>query len=562
MVEFLLRVSGRKLALPLLLAAATVALFAACSDSGSSEPKFALHVENDGIFRGRLIKAWVDLRDGQWGRTDVAWRTGRGTVVQRTRLFEGDSTTGGRLLADTVWIEWNRLPPVLLDTLDNSADTTVTNVDTLFIDTLAVVVEDQESAPFVVEVRNILPQIDSVLVGEWRGSVVDSLVRLSAHPGQVVQFSFKLSDAYSEAASPAFTFPEGYEIRELFRSDTMMTFTWAAPDTLVNDTALLELRDTGGHGTRVYRLRFMTYSETGSVWVSTSTDLVKVASDGTEILRIADAFTQIAKLALDANREYLWVADRGAGSLTLVGASGGIRMVDSSSFNQPTTLAVDVQSGFLWIGDLATGNLGRLRRYELGTGDSLTLTATILGEVGPVTALSIDQYEADRAWYVAPEGDYLARITDGSRDTLYGSLGINRPEFLEWDAAASRLWMADSNALYLIDSTGAVRATVHGFTKVGGLSAGGGSACISDVRSGRVVRFPSTITGTHDIEDGQVTTGFASPQGTGIFLADGSCWVADTEAGSLVRLDSHGTETNRLGGLDQPKALAVHQGVE
>jgi hypothetical protein len=483
-------------------------------------------------------------------------------VVQRTRLFEGDSTTGGRLLADTVWIEWNRLPPQLLDTLDNSADTTVTNVDTLFIDTLAVVVEDQESAPFVIEVRNILPQIDSVVVGEWRGGVVDSLVRLSAHPGQVVEFSFKLSDAYSDAASPEFTFPEGYEIRELFSSDTMVSFTWAAPDTLMNDTALLELRDTGGHGTRVYRLRLLTYSETGSVWVSTSTDLVKVASDGTEILRISDAFTQVSKIAIDANREHLWVTDRGAGSLTLVGASGGIRLVDSTTFNQPSVVAVDVQSGFLWVGDLAAASAGRLRRFDQGGGDSLTLTATITGETGPVAALSIDQYEADRIWYAVPEGDYLARATDGSQDTAYGSLGINRPEFLEWDAAASRLWMADSNALYLIDSTGTIRATIHGFTKVGGLSAGGGSACISDVRSGRVVRFPSTITGTHQLEDGQVTTGFASPQGTGIFLADGSCWVADTEAGSLVRLDSHGTETNRLGGLDQPKVLAVHQGVE
>lgn len=539
-----------------------VMLLMMVSCSGGADEGQGIHVKTDfkeSSYMGGLVKAWVGLK-GQGlviGQEElINWKVGKGRISQRTTVV--DPVDSISILSDTIWFEWNLAPPLTLDT--SMVDSINTTPDSLYLDSVAVDVDGNHSEWMIFNIQNILPELDSLYLGGVISGIRDSIIKLYGHPGQMVEFSVTTKDAFVEDLSPRFEFEDVPGLRQI-ASDSGYTFRWQAPDSIVDDVFDFKVRDESYSGSRVYQMRMITYKETGSVWVGASDDLIKVSSTGSEIFRIQGQFQEISDIAVNPNRIYIWVIDRGTNSLYRFSNAGELIYSDSSNFIQPTALGIDVQSGALWVADLPNSSSGRIRKFDPTSLAEVTEVNSIADQTGPITGLTIDQFENDLMMYVAPEGDYITLVRDGVEDTTFTDL-VNRPQHIAYDAQNGTAWVADSSHVILIDTLGVVQATIQGFEFISGLSAANGEVCIADARADEIIRFTSKISGNRQKGDGIVTGGFNTPADVALSYSDNACWVADSESGSVVKVDSDGNSLLRVIGMAQPKTIAVHQGIE
>lgn len=545
---------------PLGILIALMMLLSSCSQGTESEGNLVIQTDfSADQYMGGLVKAWVNV--GSFGITLdqddlINWKVGKGEISKRVSVVsEEDSIT---IVSDTIWFEWNVAPPLTLDSTE--IDSVTFDIDSVYLDSVAVDIEGRHSDWMIFNIQNVLPKLDSLYLGGVISAIRDSVIKLYGHPGQLVEFSVTTSDAFQEGLAPRFEFEDVPGLKQI-ASDSGYTFKWQAPDSIVDDVFDFKVRDESYSGSRKYQMRMITYKETGSVWVGASKDLVKISSTGSEIFRIENQFQEIADISVNPNRIYMWVVDRGQNTLYRFSNSGEMVYSDSATFTQPTAMGVDVQSGALWVADLPTSDAGRIRKFDPTAIDELTEVASITDQTGPITSLTIDQYQNDLMFYVVPEGDYISLVRDGALDTNFQDL-VNRPQQISYDAQNGMAWISDSSSVILIDTLGAVQATITGFNFISGLSAGNGEVCIADARGDEIIRFTSTISGNRQKDDGIVTTGFNTPAGVALSFADNSCWVADSESGSVVKVDTDGNINLRVTGMDQPKTIAVHQGVE
>lgn len=509
-------------------------------------------------YQGGLVKAWVNVSSFGLNSDQedlINWKVGKGRVSRRsTALNTSDST----IASDTIWFEWNVAPPLTLDSTE--VDSVTYTVDSVYLDSVAVEIEGLHSDWMLFNIQNVLPMLDSLYLGGVISAVKDSVLRLYGYPGQLVEFSLTLKDPFMEELAPRFEFEDVPGLRQI-NSDSGYTFRWQAPDSIVDDVFDFKVRDESYSGSRIYQMRMITYKETGSVWVGASKDLIKVSNTGSEIFRIENQFQEISDMTVNSNRIYMWLVDRGQNALYRISNSGEIVYQDTALFTQPTALEIDVQSGALWVADLPTSDAGRIRKYDPVAIDQLTEVSAISNQTGPITSLTIDQFENDLMMFLAPEGDYISLVRDGVLDTTFAGI-VNRPQHITYDAQIGMAWVADSSSVILIDTVGEVQATITGFEFISSLSSGNGEVCIADARGDEIIRFSSNISGNRQKGDGVITPGFNTPADIALSYIDNSCWVADSESGSVVKVDTDGNIALRVTGMAQPKTITIHQGVE
>lgn len=528
-------------------------------------------------YRGGLFKVWVTLENPVNAISDIRWKTGKGDIAYRTASGEGS------IISDTVYLHWESLPKEIvdIDTIEvepNPKDTTQKEVtyryDTTYhyFDTLSVVISGEEHDIGVVEIFNILPKIDSLSLGGI-SQVGDSTLTLAVHPGERMEIKILFSDAFNKTY-PVQTvdWPEGigtFELKQ--KSDSIWTWNWNAPNQLLDTVLELEITDKGGYGSRIYRLHFISYDESGSAWVVSGTDLVKFSPEGTEVARIIGKFKEISDLVLNSNSTIsnkLWAVDLAANSISRYDAYGRLEASDSASFKSPFSVAVDVETRLVWVSSLAasTGDTlqSKVQRYTI-SGATLTAFGTAYTLPGSVKGLSVDQFEQAVAWFVSPEEDFVGYVRSGAANaTMFRGdpYRFNRPSQVSWDAVSGKAWIADSSRVVVLDTAGNIIASVTGFKFANSLSAAGGVCWVTDIMSGTVYQFPMSLTGVRTVNDGLAVGGFIAPASVSTFSADQGAWVSDKAAGEVVRLDANGNRIASGTGLTLPTMIRVHQVIE
>ena len=529
-------------------------------------------------YHGGLFKVWVTLDEGVSGEDNVRWKTGKADIAIRNNTTDAN----GLIASDTVYLHWESLPDsvLILDTTitatsDSTADTTV---DTTYeyLDSIAVVIDGEESLVEAVEICNILPKIDSVWMGGI-GQIGDSTITLAVHPGERMELAFRFTDAYN-TAYPVQNIAWPDEIGSLAvtqQLDTMWTWTWDAPNSLMDTLLPLVLTDKGGYGTREYSLHLVVYNEAGAAWTVSGNELVKFSPGGSEVARVDGGFQEVSEIVVNSNSTVsnkVWVLDAGIGASAIYqfDTYGRLVWADSTTLNSPYSLAVDVESRLLWVSDLASVSgdtlYSSIHRFNLNGSDSvLQEVGTAFSVPGPVRGLSVDQYECTFVWFVSPEMDFVGYIRTGDSTTRIFADSVyafNRPTAASYDATTGLVWIADSSRVLVMDSAGNVQATITGFTNANSLSAAGGVCWVADIVAGVVYRFAGTLTGSRSISDGLAVDGFIEPASVSTYAADQGVWVADKGAGEVVRLDVSGSRLSGGSGLTLPTLVRVNQVIE
>lgn len=554
------RITSQMLLLLLLVSA----LLGACSRSSSDAGVVHSQV-SDGKYRGGLYKLWVDLETPVGDETQIRWKTGKADIAQRGLYRDA----GGLIHSDTVYLAWERLPKPIIRLDSTKIDSVNWKVDSVYIyrDTLAVVIDGEESAPIVVEILNILPRIDSLIVGGIAQDG-DSILVLAAHPGDRIEIEMPFSDAYNDKFRPQVEWPEIGGLVTRLQSDSLWKWEWSVPNDSYMDTTLqLRIFDTGGYGDRFYDVHLVVYTEYASAWVASGNQLVKYSPDGAEVARIDDSLKEVSDIVLNSNNHRLWVLDRSANALHYYDAFGKTIYEDDSTFDTPLSIAVDVESGYLWVSDIvdptASVLKSRVGRYML-SGSKLVAVGTPISLEGPIRGLSIDQFQRDLIWFVSPESDFVGFIRDGAdsakifADSIYN---FNRPTMVSFDPIKGVAWIADSSRILGIDTAGNLRASVVGFGFANCVSAAGGYVWVTDMLKGLVYRFDGGMTQTNVTASGGIA-GFLAPSAVSAFGRDGGAWVSDQGAGRVVRLDASGAWTASGTGLTLPNLIRVHQVIE
>jgi len=522
----------------------------------------------DGLYRGGLYKVWVKLGEPVGSIDQIRWKTGSSNIAQRGTLLDEN----GLIAVDTVYLAWEQLPKPFVRIDSVRIDSTRWKVDSVYFyrDTIAVVVDGVETEPMVIEILNILPRIDSMVVGGV-SQEGDSVLVLAAHPGDRLLIEMPFSDAFNSKYRAQVEWPEIGGLVTKQQSDSLWIWEWTVPNESYMDTTLqLRIFDTGGYGDRFYDLHLVVYTEFASSWVASGNNLVKFSPDGAEVARIDDSLSEVSDLVLNSNTHKMWVLDRAANALHYYDTFGKELYSASDVFQSPLSIAVDVESGYLWVSDIEdpTADIlqSRVGRYMLSGGE-LVEVGTSYTLAGPIRGLSIDQFQRDLLWFVSPESDFVGYIRDGAATArvfndraLYA---FNRPTMVSYDPVYGVAWIADSSRVLAIDTAGNLRASVVGFGFANSVSAAGGVCWVTDVQAGVVYRFNGNLTGTNlSVGSGIAVSGFLAPTSISAFARDGGAWVSDQGAGRVVRLDASGAWIASGTGLKLPNIIKVHQVVE
>lgn len=525
-------------------------------------------------YKGGLFKVWVTLKEPVATEADVRWKTGKGDIAERFSVG-GE----GAIESDTVYLHWETLPKVTVEietTLvkeeGDSVGTEVYDTAYHYFDTISVVISGEEHEVGVVEIFNILPKIDSLLIGGIP-QPGDSTLTLAVHPGERMEVEMRFSDAFNtNYPVQSVQWPEGMgTFEQKSRNDSVWVWIWNAPNALMDTVLPLIIADKGGYGDRRYRLQLVIYDEAGSAWVVSGTDLVKFSPQGNEVARIAGKFKDVSDLVINSNSTItnkLWVVDIAQDMLARYDAYGRPERIDTGSFDSPFSVAVDVETRLVWVSQWGSTSgdtlFSKVQRYTLGD-SGLTIFGSSYTIPGPVKGLSVDQFEQAVAWFVSPEEDFVGYIRSGSASARIfqgATYRFNRPSQVSWDAVSGRAWISDSSRVVVLDTAGTIVASITGFQFANSLSAGGGVCWVSDILRGSVYQFPMSLTGTRTVGDGLRVDGFISPASVSTYTADQGVWVSDKAAGEVVRLNGSGARIASGTGLTLPTLIRAHQVIE
>jgi DNA-binding beta-propeller fold protein YncE len=549
-----------------------LSLLSACGEDPSlpnSQISAAKNNGVEGVFSGGLYKVWATINEDNT-IDDVKWRTGSARVSKHTTVI--DST--GKVTSDTLWLEWNQLPPLHLDSTEipstkTGADTGKAaakqyKYDTTYFDTVAFFLKNTEQGRFAIQITNILPKIDSVLVGSMMVTPInDSIIVLAGHAGEKLQFEIKMSDAF-KLWRPVIKFPRNSQVNQI-GPDSLYRFYWVTPDTLSSDTLEFEVADERSPTGRKYKLVRVSFSESGSLWVSSLDGVSKVAETGQTLFTLTEKFGEVSDMSINPQGDQIFIADRGKNKVVKYSLYGLRIAKDSVSFRQPSALIWDLDARSIWIADKISDVEGQIRLFDLSASDtSMKALVTVNKISGPVNSISYNQYHKDELLFVASKTNLFSRIKLGKQDTSFKSdAKFDRPLHVSWDPSGNRIWVADSAHVYLLDTNGVVRGSISGFSFVGGLSAGAGTVCVADTRAGKVYRMESDLVQNIKVGDGVlVNSGFIAPLSVSVRLTDGACWVADPESGSLSLIDRKAELVTRILGFNRPKVVRVNNKIE
>ena len=503
-------------------------------------------------YNGGLFPVWIVLNEPVKDANAISWKTGSSSIAYRKQARDANRL----ITADTAFLYWDEPPPELKVEGDN--DTAYYYRDTIFA-----IVNGMESLPIVIEVKNILPRITSLSINGLK-QPGDSLLTIAAHPGDRLEISISLEKPFNNAFKPEITMPRTMNgLRLKSKSDSLWVYEWSVSNDIIADSSgYLKIKDSGGHGERLYKVHLIVYTESGSVWVASEKELVKYSPTGVEITRISENFNFISALAINSNNGRLFVTDQSKNSFTVYDTYGKQLYKSEDLFKTPTGVVVDVvEGGYVWVADE-----NGLRGFKF-TGDSLNSAAAISHSIGPIKGLAANQFHSGLVWFTIPQSDTVGYVENAT--LKYTPNAWNRPEAISLDRQSGITWVADSSRVLGIDASGKVLANIKNFGFVSSVSASNGNVWASDILQGKVYRFSGPFRGSDRDTNLTIINGvaadykFLSPISvSALFTADGGAWVIDKEAGRAVRLDSLGKVKAYGTGLKLPNLSVTLQKVE
>jgi len=562
---------------------ALLVFLSSCSREGS-EPLWEAQSVMGNEYKGGLFPVHITLKDPVNNADRISWSTRYARIAYRKQAINSKK----QITADTAFLYWETPPPVFekIDSVKikkDKKDTTVSwEIKTTYYyrDTVFAIVNGaKESLPIVIEVKNILPRIKNIIIGGI-SKPGDSLLTIAANPGDKLEIQLILEkpfkNPFNNPLHPEIEMPQILRRDKgnlILRSendktgdDSVFVYEWTVPTKEISDSSeYLKIKDSGGHGERLYKVHLVVYTECSSVWVAAENELVKYSPTGIEVARINKAsgadFNSISDIAVNSKNEKLFVVDESKSSFSIYNNYGKELYIDTSFFQLPSSVAVDLDGNYVWIADaknqIDTTYKARLRRFSL-ISDSI-LFATVGYDIsGPIKGLSINQFHSDFVWFAIPKRDTIG-FTKGVPDSIrFIKNTWERPSMISHDPSNGIAWIADSSRIVAIDINGKIMAIIRGFGFVSSVSANNGSVWASDILTRKVYRFKGRpFTGTTQdttltVINGRIIDGFMAPVSVSAYIADGGAWVIDKEAGMAVRLDSNGTRIASGTGLKLP----------
>ena len=557
--------------------AALLVFLSSCSREGP-EPVWEAQSFMGNEYKGGLFPVYITLKEPVDNANRISWSTRYARIAYRKQAVNSKE----QVTADTAFLYWETPPPIFVkidsiqikkdkkDTVVSwKVDTTIYYRDTVF----AIVNGAIESSPIIIEVKNILPRIKSLIVGGI-SKPGDSLLTIAANPGDKLEIRLLLEKPFKNPFNKAFH-PE-VEMPPLMGNpilrsendktgdDSVFVYEWTVPTKGISDSSeYLKIKDSGGHGERLYKVHLVVYTECSSIWVAAENELVKYSPAGTEVARISANFNSISDISVNSKNGKLFVVDESKNSFSIYNNYGKLLYdkTDTSLFKLPSSVAVDLDGNYVWIADakssIDTIYKARLRRFSL-ISDSILLTTVNYDSIsGPIKGLSINQFQSDFVWFAIPKRDSVG-FTKGIPDSIrFMSNTWDRPSMVSPDPSNGMAWVADSSRIVAIDTSGTILAIIKGFGFVSSVSANRGNVWASDILSGKVYRFKGPFRGSSQdmnltVINGMVIDGFIAPISVSAYIADGGAWVIDNQAGEAVRLDSTGTRIASGTGLKLP----------
>jgi len=566
------------------LAALLVFLYS-CSRE-SPEPLWEAQSLFGNEYKGGLFPVYITLNEPVDNANSIRW----GTRYARIAYRKQGINLKDQIIADTAFLYWETPPPVFekLDSTKIKTDTAVTwKVEKTYYyrDTIFASVNNIESSPIVIDVKNILPRIKSITVGGIKKNG-DSLLTIPANLGDKLIISLELEkpfeNSYNKAFHPIVTMPPLMgNPRLISENGLIFDYEWTVPNKEISDSSgYLKIEDSGGFGERLYKVYLVVYTESGSVWVASDKELVKYSPAGAEVARISGSFNSISDISVNSNNGKLFVVDEFKNTFSIYNNYGKQLYNNTNQFKLPSGIAVDVEGNYVWIADvkvpsssssLSSSSISpvteaRLRRFMLMS-DELSATSIDYETSGPIKGLSINQFQSDFVWFTIPKSNKVGFTKEPPKlEFMEPQLIWNRPSMVSLDPSNGTVWIADSSRIVAIDPNGKVLANINGFGFVSSVSASKGNVWVSDILNCKVYRFKGPFTGAEEditsIVMGMAVDGFIAPISVSAYIADGGAWVIDKEAGMAVRLDSLGNKIASGIGLKQPILGKTLQKVE
>jgi len=501
---------------------------------------------------GGLFPVYITLERPVDSAGSISWKTSCGCA--RVAYRKQGINSKNQIIADTAYLFWETPPPEKYDSTQTKKDTVVSwKIDTTRYDTVyAIVNNTYKSSPIIIEVKNILPRIKSLII-EGISKPVDSLITIAAHLGDVLTIQLILEKpwkySFNKDIVPNVEMPPrmGGKPKAEQVNDSLFVYKWEVPNEIISDSSgYLKITETGmSSGERLYKVHLVAYTEEGSVWVASDTVLVKYSPAGTEVARIKGDFNSISDIYVNTKR--LFVTDESKNSFSIYNSYGKLLYRDTSLFKLPSGIASDLAGHYVWVADAknpsATVFEARLRRFSL-ISDSLVPANLEYEMSGPIQGLSINRFQSDLVWFTTPKRDTVG-FTRGIPDSIkFIPYTWKYPFMVSHDQSNGLTWVADRSRIVAIDTSGTVWANIMGFSSVSSVSAGRGNVWVSDTLSRKVYLFKGPFNDSQNINStisiGTPIDGFIRPISVSAYFAEGGAWVIDKEAGMAVRLDSLG----------------------
>jgi DNA-binding beta-propeller fold protein YncE len=270
-------------------------------------------------------------------------------------------------------------------------------------------------------------------------------------------------------------------------------------------------------------------------WVADANtgDLIMLSHDGLhEILR-TPAFGQPLRLQIDAKRGYVWVLDRFSGAFGRV-AMDGRRSLNGKRIFGPWDLAIDQADGSVWVADSSANGNGLMKF------DSAGALIKSLESYKKLVALAVHPQTAD-LWALDRAASRVLIFSRTGELRRAASVALQRPTDIDIDARSGKIWIADGQRVLRLNANGnEEQLNTVAFRLAYRLAADentGGCWLIdysTAIRASDIIKLSATG------ETLFTSKGFDLPENLAVNPYDGSCLVADSGNGRVVRLAAGG----------------------
>lgn len=248
------------------------------------------------------------------------------------------------------------------------------------------------------------------------------------------------------------------------------------------------------------------------------------------------------------SRVIAWTADANRGSLIRLSADGREIAGEQPAFGQPAHLAVDRDRDLVWVTDF---DGGRVVVYNPSFGSRVAVP----GFVSP-NVVAIDP--ADGSGWITDYDNDVARhvLPSGSPGTPSSIGGLDHPLGIDVDPRSHEVWVCErgANRVRRFRSDGVENGSVSvtSPSRVAVDSANGG-AWITSFEGHQLVHVDAAMIVRHTL------TTFRGPVGVAVDPRAGRIWVADPVAAQVAEFDRNGNELVRVSGLTDARDLTVER---